>query len=275
MSPVPRPGGDFRGTGGSVMARRVLWINPVGTDLFDAPIRETLEKEKAADTELTVVSLARGPQHLEYHYYEALILVDTLHEVKRAENEGYDAAVIGCFYDPGLREAREITRRLVVTAPAEACLHIAGTLGHKFSIVVGRDKWIPEMMENVVNYGFEHRLASFKSVGLGVHDFHRDERVTRARLIAAAREAVEKDRAEVVILGCTIQFGFYRELQAEIGVPVIDAILAPLKYAEFLVDLRDRFGWSHSKKIGYESPPVQEILGWGLPGQFGMGELWK
>lgn len=257
------------------MAKRVLWINPVGTDLFDGPIREALEKEKAPDCELKVVSLSRGPQHLEYHYYEALVLLDTLHTVKQAENDGYDAAIIGCFYDPGLREAREITTRMVVAAPAESCLHVASTLGHTFSIIVGRDKWIPKMMENVVNYGFEHRLASFKSLGLGVHDFHRDEQVTRGRLIATAREAVEKDRAEAIILGCTIQFGFYKELQAEIGVPVVDAILAPLKYAEFLVDLRDRFGWSHSKKTGYESPPAAEIHGWGLPAQYGMGGLWK
>lgn len=254
---------------------RVLWINPVGTDLFDEPIREALAEQKAPATELKVVSLARGPQHLEYHYYEALVLVDTLHLIKQAENEGYDAAVIGCFYDPGLPEAREITTRMVVTAPAEACMHIAGTLGHKFSIIVGREKWIPQMMQNVVNYGFEHRLASFKSLGLGVHDFHKDEQVTRQRMIAAAREAVTRDGAEVVILGCTIQFGFYKELQKEIGVPVVDAILAPLKYAEFLVDLRQRFGWSHAKNIGYESPPLEEIEGWGLPEQYGMGDLWK
>ena len=101
---------------------KLLWINPVGTSLFDAPIQEFLEKAKAEGTELHTVSLSRGPSHLEYHYYEALVLADTLHEVRRAEVEGYDAAVIGCFYDPGLMEAREITERLVVTAPAEAAM---------------------------------------------------------------------------------------------------------------------------------------------------------
>ncbi|GAH50417.1 unnamed protein product, partial [marine sediment metagenome] len=104
---------------------KILWIDPVGTDLFDQPIKEFLETAKGPETKLDVVSLARGPMHLEYHYYEALILTDTLHAVRKAELDGYDAAVIGCFYDPGLREAREISERLVVTAPAEAAMHIA------------------------------------------------------------------------------------------------------------------------------------------------------
>jgi len=253
---------------------KILFIDPVGTDLFDQPIQEFLETAKAPETELDVVSLKRGPMHLEYHYYEALILADTLHVVRQAELDGYDAAVIGCFYDPGLYEAREITDRLVVTAPAEAAMHIATTLGHTFSILVGRKKWIPKMHENVVKYGFSDQLASFKSLDMGVYDFQKDPKETARRMRAAAKEAVEKDGAEVIILGCTIEFGFYKELQEEFQVPVIDAVLAPLKYAEFLVDLRDRFDWSHSKVYGYQSPPRDEIESWKLEEQYGTSGLW-
>lgn len=256
------------------MTDRILWINPVGTNLFDHAIQETLEEVKRLDTEVKVVSLERGPHHLEYHYYDALILSDMLHLIRQAEQEGYDAAVIGCFYDPGLREAREIVDDLIVTAPAESCLQIAASLGHTFSIIVGRTKWIPAMQENVVKYGFKDRLASFKSVDLGVHDFQRDKTETARRLKAAAREAIEQDLAEVIVLGCTIEFGFYQEIQAELGVPVVDAVLAPFKYAEFLVELRKRFGWSHSKRGAYESPPIEEIRSWKLADQYDLGRLW-
>ncbi len=253
---------------------KILWIDPVGTNLFDEPIKAFLETAKRPETTLEVVSLDKGPMHLEYHYYEALVLADTLHVVRRAELDGYDAAVIGCFYDPGLREAREITERLVVTAPAEAAMHIATTLGHTFSVLVGRKKWIPKMHENVVKYGFTDQLASFKSLEMGVYEFQKDPKETARRMREAAREAVEVDGAEVIVLGCTIEFGFYRELQAELGVPVIDAVLAPLKYAEFLVDLRERFDWSHSKVYGYQSPPAQEIGQWKLAKQYGISGLW-
>ena len=257
------------------MTSRILWINPIGSADFDQPIKEFLETGKGADTEINVVSLTRGPLHLEYHYYEALVLTDTLHVVKRAEKEGYHAALIGCFYDPGLREAREITDKLVVTAPAEASMHIAATLGDKFSIMVGRKKWIPKMRENVVKYGFEEKLASFKSVNLGVYEFQKDLPETSRRLQEAAREAVEKDLAEVIILGCTAQFGFYRELQKDIGVPVIDPILAALKYAELLIEVKKRFNWGHSKIYGFEGPPRDEIKSWKLQEGYGIKEIWS
>ena len=38
--------------------------------------------------------------------------------------------------------------------------------------IVGRRKWVQQMMENVVRYGMKDRLASFKSVDLGVLEFH-------------------------------------------------------------------------------------------------------
>ncbi len=252
------------------MKKKILWINPVGGVEFNEPIKNLLEEIKQEDTEVTVVSLANrwgkkiGPKHVEYHFYEEMVLPYTLAEIKWAEKNGFDAAVIGCFYDPGLDTAREIVDDMIVTAPAEAAMAIAMSLGHKFSIIVGRRKWIPQMENNVIKYGLKDRLASFRSVGLGVLDFHRDEKKTAEIIKREARKAVEEDGAEVILLGCTIQFGFYKELQEEIGVPVIDAVIAPFKYAEFLVELKKRFGWKHSKIGGYETPPFEEMDSWNV-----------
>ncbi|MDI3480998.1 MAG: hypothetical protein PWQ97_653 [Tepidanaerobacteraceae bacterium] len=243
---------------------KIMWINPVGTDIFDKPILNMLNDVKQPCTQVEVVSLKKGPLHLDYRYYEALVVPDILNIIKSAEKQGYDAAIIGCFYDLGLKEAREIAEKMIITAPAEACMHIAATMGHRFSIITGREKNIPQMMDNVVLSGMKDKLASFKPLGLGVHDYHKDENMVVQRLKEKAKEAVEKDGAEVVVLGCTIQFGFFKELQEYVGVPVIDAVLAPFKYAEFLVELKDRFGWLHSKKNAFEAPPASEITAWNL-----------
>lgn len=248
------------------LAKRVLWINPVTTDLFDAAFKSEFEKVKQPDTIVDVISLqpAPGPTHLEYSSYEVTVMPEILKLVKKAEEEEYDAAVIGCFYDPVVRAARELSKKMVITAPAEASLHIASTLGESISIIVGRRKWIPEMKENVHKYGFGEKLASFKPLEMGVHDFQKDHAETKRRMKQAAREAIEKDGANVLILGCTMEFGFYLEIQEELGVPVIDASLAPLKYAEFLVEINQKFGWSHSKLDGYQSPPEEELHAWKL-----------
>ncbi len=67
---------------------------------------------------------------------------------------------------------------------------------------------------------------------------------------------------------------FWKELQKRLGVPVLDPVITPLKYAEYLVTLRDRFGWSHSKVGSYESPPLREISAWGLGKQYST-EVWE
>ncbi|MGW8428435.1 aspartate/glutamate racemase family protein [Peribacillus simplex] len=248
------------------MSKKILWINPVTTDLFDQTFSNEFHKVKQSDTIVDVVSLvpSNGPIHLEYNCYEVMIMPELLRLIKKAEDDGYDAAIIGCFYDPILRAAREVSKKMVITAPAEASLHIATTLGESVSIIVGRRKWIPEMKENVHKYGFAEKLASFRSVDLGVHDFQKDHTETAKRIKQAAKEAIEKDGADVIILGCTIEFGFFNELQKELGIPIIDASLAPLKYAEFLVEIKQKFNWSHSKLVGYESPPREEVVEWRL-----------
>ena len=246
---------------------KILWINPIGTNIFDKPILDYLNTVKDENTELEVISFNYGPHHLEYHFYEALVGMDILRAIKDAEKKGFDAAIIGCFYDPYLTEAREITN-IVVTAPAEASLAIANSLGHKFSIIVGRKKWIPKMEENIIKYGLKDKLASFKSIDMGVLEFQEKKEEVEKRLFEAGKEAVEKDGAEVLILGCTAQFGFYKKLQEKLNVPVIDATIAPLKYAEFLVNLKKKVGLSHSKIGKYQSPPISEIKEWDLENKF-------
>lgn len=254
------------------MKQKILYIDPVGHGLVEEGL-EFLTSIKREETELKMISLPRGPEHVEYRYYEALVLVDILHLIMEAEREGFDAAIIGCFYDVGLQAGREVAERMVVVSPCEASVHLASTLGDKFSIIVGRRKWIPEMMENVVKYGMKERLASFKSVNLGVLEFHQDEAETARRFREVAREAVEQDGAEVIILGCTATYGFWQELQEELGVPVLDSMIASLKTAEFAAELKNRLGWSHSKIGAYESPPPGEFTPWRLEEQYDFGDM--
>lgn len=254
---------------------RILYVAPVRAEARRAP--DGMASAVRPENALTKIGLARGPRHLEYHYYETMALPDLVHTIVEAEHRGYDAAVIGCFYDLGLQEGREMANRLVVTAPCEASLHLAATLGHRFSIIVGRRKWIPQMHDNVRRYGMDAHLASFRTIDLGVPQYHTDEADTARRFREAGRRAIEEDGADVIVLGCTASAGFFTELQDELGVPVIDSALAAIKYAEHLVELRDRFGWSHSKRGGYESPPAEELATWRLGEQFGqesIHDLW-
>lgn len=238
---------------------RILWISPLYRDTHLRPMADSFRQIVRPGTKVDVVSLdGDGPSHIEYSAFEAFTFPQLLRTVRWAEEEGYDATVIGCFYDPALRAAREITDRMVVVGPAHSAISLAGSLGERFSILVGRKKWIPEMAENVHRCGASERLASWRVLEMGVHDFKQDRALTEERIMQEARIAVEQDGADVVILGCTAQFGFFRTVQEELGVPVIDPTVAPLKLAEYLVDSARRFGWTHSKELGYDGPSVLE-----------------
>jgi allantoin racemase len=242
---------------------RILCITPIGGDVDNQERADILASVAQPGTEIEFVSLSDdGPRHVEYHSYEALALPDMIKIVRGAADK-YDAIVLTCFYDLGLREAREISGRTVVTAPCQSAVAIAGHLGNTFSILVGRRKWIPKMRENVRLYGQDHALASMRPVDLGVLDFN-SHAAARQRLMDVGRRCVEEDGAEVLILGCGALYDFPLQMQEELGVPVIGALQAAFKYGEFLGDAARRLAWYPSRKWGSEAPPEDEISAWGL-----------
>ena len=232
----------------------ILWVNPVGTGDFDAETLELIEAVRSPQHAPRVRHLDEGPPHLEYHLYEHEALAPMLELMREAESAGYGAGVIGCFYDGGLRELREALRMPVV-GMAEASLLLAATLGHRFSIVVGRRKWIPKMSDNVLVYGLERKLASFRSVEMGIPDVLADPELFFDRVLEEGRRAVEEDGAEVVVLSEIATPAFWARARAELPVPLVDPGVACWKWAELAADLYLRLGITHSKVYGYEAPP--------------------
>lgn len=46
--------------------------------------------------------------------------------------EAEDAAILGCFGDPGIDAMRKLTSRMVVVAPGAAGCHLAAVCGESF-----------------------------------------------------------------------------------------------------------------------------------------------
>mgnify|MGYP005862516699 CR=1 FL=1 len=237
--------------------KKILYANPVGSTSFDQDTIELIEAIRSPEFEPVVRSLDQGPPHLEYHTYEHEALGPLLRLFKQAEREGCLAGIIGCFYDGGLREAREIVRMPVI-GMAEASLAYAATLGHKFSIIVGRRKWIPKMEQNALLYGHERRLASFRSVEMGIPDVEADPDKFFDRCLEEARKAVCEDGAEVVVLSEFANPAFWERAKRELEAPIIDPGVVCWKFAEMAADMYARIGYTHSKVGEYEAPPEAE-----------------
>ena len=236
-------------------------FSQVGTSvkiLFIGGSKKRLQEIAEPNTIIETAGFGSGTPHLEYEFYEHLAIHNIIKVSVEAEKNGFDAIVIGCFYDPGLREVRELVK-IPVVGVCEASLQVASSLSAgKFSILVGRRKWIPKMSDNAKIYGYESKIASWRILDLTVPEM-RDKEKTQAAILREARAAVEEDGAEVVCLGCTGMAGQAKKAQEELGVPVLDPVLIGLKMAEFRAILWKRFGISHSKIGGYEAPPDEEL----------------
>jgi len=129
---------------------RVLWINP-GYRRFrtSSPCRartcQTAGHLSSRSALCTAAPSSRVPR------YEAWVTPDVLTSVVQAEREGFDAAVIGCFYDTGLRRLASCTRSWSPLRASRTAHRVDA--GDSFSVIVGRRKWVPEMRDNVTDTG--------------------------------------------------------------------------------------------------------------------------
>lgn len=240
---------------------RILWINPVGFSAYDQPMADVIAQIKQPSTTVELVSLHTdtSPDNLEYRTFESTIIRETVELARYAAVNRFDGAVIGCFYDPALPDAREISGDTVVVAPCEASLRVATRISNHFSVIVGQKFWIEQMTARVREYGCEDRLASMRSIDCPVCQMQVDPQRTRKQIYEAARLAIEEDGAESIILGCTMEFGHFRELQEQLGVPVIDPVFAAFKDCEFAAGLKAAYGWKPSRVGSCVAPSEADL----------------
>ena len=216
--------------------------------LRDEKLEETTIREIASaappGVEFKVESLEYGPASIETMYDEELAAPWILEKVKKAENEGYDAVVIDCMGDPALSGAREIVD-IPVIGPCQATMALASTLGEKFSVVTVLESAVPIFLKKAKEYGYDHLMASVRYMDVPVRELEKRKDAVRDALIKESLKAVKEDGADTIILGCTGMIGMAKAIQDSIGLPVVDAGVAPFKYALMLVEL----GLQHSRKV--------------------------
>jgi allantoin racemase len=220
-------------------------------------IEKAGKKYARSDTELVVVSPERGPVSVESMYDEALSQLGVLEEVKKGMAEGCDGFVIACFGDPALYAARELAE-VPVLGIAEAAMLMACMLGHKFSILTVLQRCVPTMEELVIRYGLERRCASVRASNMSVLELEEDSRRTEEVLTELGRKAMEKDGAEVLLLGCAGMAGVDRQLESQLGIPVIDGTVAAVKFLEALYD----YGKKTSKFRTFQYPEPKLMKGY-------------
>ncbi len=227
---------------------RVLVINPVTTKEWLEPDREYLQGVADRGTEVEVMGLERGPRSIET-FYDAAHAAPEILRVVREEGEGADAIMINCFADPALDAARELTAKPVLGA-GETSMAVAIQLGPKFSVISVLRNTAAWVRMQATKLGVKAKLASAIGVDIPVLDLEKDPQKTIDAIVASAREAIERDGAEVIVLGCTGMAGLAAAVRERLEVPLIEPAATTLKMAELLV----RLGLRHNRG-GLYLPP--------------------
>ena len=228
------------------MTMRILYAVPGPMDRKELERRVGMLRSWAAPgTEVDIICASEGPASIESMYEEYLSIPAAMKLIYAAQAEGYDAAILGCAGDPGLDAAREITDRMLVVGPGQTSFQVAAMLGHHFSVLTIEDSMIASSYELAFKAGVQAKLASVVSVNIPVLELATNRAASLEKIAAAGRLAIERDRADVLALGC-MSMGFLdvaKEIETLVGVPVINPSLTGLKVAEALVGS----GLLHSK----------------------------
>ncbi len=218
--------------------------------------REFLQRHAAADTLVEVRSVARGTASIESAYDAAIVVPHIIESAREAVSQGSNAAIIGCFSDPGIDAVREVVD-VPVVGPGMSAVHCALQLGHRFSIISPNDRETGQSGAHMRLLGVASRHASTRGMGLSVLDLAAGHNSAFERVKTAAQRCVEEDGADVLVLGC-MSMAFLDmtcELGESVGVPVVSPVIAALKTAEMML----AHGVTHSRR-GWPTPPEKPIL---------------
>jgi len=239
------------------MTKRINFINPFGSESYDAIIEKTLSHYAAGDTVLDVTHLENCPQDIDFFYSKHMIEQSLYEQIMRSQETGYDAVIVGCLYDPGVRVARELVD-IPVIGPLEASFQMAAYYGHSTMVLTDHRKAVPYIYDQARLNGQGNTVRGVDAIDWFVKDMINDRASVANDVVRMSKEAAQRFGAETVIMGCTIIAAIYQEYLMEGGeqseVPIINPNLMALKLAEGLADLHRQGGYFLARSGFYMQP---------------------
>ncbi len=215
------------------------------------------------DTEVFVTGIPVMVRDVEnwkaLQYYQN---AQSLQNMIRAQEQGFDAFVIGCTLDVGLAEGKSMLD-IPIVGISETAYHMAMTMGRQFAVVTSSPALWETYGEQVVRYGVAGRYLPGPFI---VHASEEEIATALDRpdaMIARFREAA----ARAVAAGASVIVpspAFLATLAHRAGLTsvddalVLDTVSVAVKTAEMLVDLK-KAGVGPSRRIGVYCRPGTEF----------------
>ncbi len=219
---------------------RLLLINPNTTPEVTRIVEAAARAVVPADVTLACETGAFGARYISTRAASAVAAHAALDAFAR-HGAPCDAVLLACFGDPGLAALKEIAPAPVVGMAEAACL-LACTMGARFAIVTGGERWGPMLREFVAAQGLESRCAGIRTVAPTGAEIARDPEGATGLLAQACTDAIRRDGADVVILGGAALAGLAARVQPAVPGPVLCSLEAGVEVALAAARLRRRTG---------------------------------
>ncbi len=199
---------------------RILVINPNSSEAVTAAIDAAIVALRLpGGPAIETRTLAEGPPSITTQRDADSVVMPL---VRLVQHETADAFVLACFSDPGLPAVREAAGGRPVMGIAEWGLLRALTLGERFGIIALSAASIRRQQRLVRAMGLATRHAGSRAVEATAAETTGDG--VRNRLAESGRALLERDGADVLVLGCAGMAVHRATLAAELGVPVVEPV---------------------------------------------------
>ncbi|MGW6353785.1 aspartate/glutamate racemase family protein [Streptomyces sp. NPDC055092] len=235
---------------------RILVVNVNTTASMTESIGAQAAAVASPGTEIVPLTPPFGAESVEGNYESYLAAVAVM-EAVRSYPHPFDAVIQAGYGEHGREGLQELLDVPVVDI-TEAAASTAQFLGHRYSVVTTLDRTVPLIEDRLKLAGLSDRCASVRASGMAVLDLESDEEAAVEAIVEQAAQAVERDKAEVICLGCGGMAGLTERVVKRTGVPVVDGVAAAVTIAESLV----RLGLSTSKVRTYATPRPKTVKNW-------------
>lgn len=199
---------------------RILVINPNSNHEVTDGFSQVLDPLRLPDgPDIDCMTLAEGPFGIETQEHVDSVTLPLRRIV--VERQDVDAFVIACYSDPGIAVCREATDKPVFGIQESGIL-AALSRGHRFGVIALGPQSIKRHLHYIRQLGLESRLAGERPLNLSVAAA--EESGAYPNVLAVARDLVETDGADVLLLGCAGMTKHRVPLENAIGIPVIDPV---------------------------------------------------
>lgn len=215
--------------------RRILAILPfVVEDTLVAAHQAALNAGISSDTIVTAIAIPSGPTPADYDRPGFTHAVQEISDLLASNQSDFDAAFISCFEDPGLEEARAISR-IPVAGPLETAMALVRTLSEDFVLVSPDRDSEAGYRRAIAKLGADRHFKGFAAV-----DFEVGGANERAAAVDSIADGIARARsaggADLAILACTDFSPYHADVSAQAGGRIIEPATTALRALEFILD---------------------------------------